>query len=74
MNLYEQKQFRRLEEEIMRKNLEITELKYERERRQRQLMEFIDATIELLQGFEGKGLTRSNILAYYQARRGSCRK
>lgn len=66
MNLYEQKQMKRLEEEIMRKNLEITELRFERDRRQRQLMEFMDITIELLKGL---GWKENWILGYYQARR-----
>lgn len=66
MNLYEQKQFQKLEETIMRQQLTITELKFERDRRQKQLMEFMDITVELL---EGLGWKENWILGYYQARK-----
>lgn len=66
MNLQEQNQMRKLEAEILQLKLTIKQLKYERDRKQKQLMQFIDITVELLKGY---GLTESNILAYYQARR-----
>ena len=66
MNLQEQNQMRKLEAEILQLKLTNKQLKYERDRKQKQLMQFIDITVELLKGY---GLTESNILAYYQARR-----
>lgn len=66
MNLAEQNQMRKLEQEILQQKLTIRQLRFERDRRQKQLMEFIDITVELL---EGLGLQRSHILGYYNARR-----
>ena len=66
MNLQEQNQMRKLEAEILQLKLTIKQLKYERDRKQKQLMQFIDITVELLKGY---GLSESNILAYYRARR-----
>ena len=71
MNHQEQNQMRKLEAEILQLKLTIKQLKYERDRKQKQLMQFIDITVELLKGY---GLSESNILAYYQARRETCRK
>ena len=70
MNLVEQNQMRKLESENLQLKLKVKALKYEQDRRQKQLMKFIGNTIELLEGL-GEDTTSiiDYVIPFYRGRR-----